>query len=412
MTPTVFFATTCKGRTQHLRQTLPQNMADNPAAYFLVLDYGSTDDLQDFLATIQDPRLIHYRFPTSAPFHMAHAKNMAHRLALLNGADIIANLDADNFAGPAFDAYLAQSPLTTYHAMGRMIPGVLPRGISGRIAVSRNAFLSVGGYDERFNTWSPDDKDFNQRLRRAGFTYQEIPRRFLNCIRHNDRLRFREYAHAKHIPYTDTTAQGPTTVNHGHFGCGILSNGTSLPPLPTRIFGIGMHKTGTTSLARALNLLGFPCEHWPTAHWARQVYEHPETLDRHYAATDLPITVMFRELDQHYPGAKFVLTVRDPNTWIESVKRHWDPTTNPFRHQWTHDPFTHKIHRIVYGQKGLDAELFLDRYRQHNYAVMSHFRTRPNDLLVMHPSDGWEPLCRFLSIAPPKQPYPHINPYN
>ena len=98
MTPTVFFATTCKGRTQHLRQTLPQNMADNPAAYFLVLDYGSTDDLQDFLATIQDPRLIHYRFPTSAPFHMAHAKNMAHRLALLNGADIIANLDADNYA--------------------------------------------------------------------------------------------------------------------------------------------------------------------------------------------------------------------------------------------------------------------------------------------------------------------------
>ena len=39
---------------------------------------------------------------------MAHAKNMAHRLGIIEGADILCNLDADNFTGPGFASYIAE----------------------------------------------------------------------------------------------------------------------------------------------------------------------------------------------------------------------------------------------------------------------------------------------------------------
>jgi len=77
-----------------------------------------------------------------------------------------------------------------------MVRGELSRGISGRIAVTRQAFLKAGGYDEKYQTWSPDDKDFNARLRRLGYAGLEIDPQFLLAVNHNDKMRFREYKHA------------------------------------------------------------------------------------------------------------------------------------------------------------------------------------------------------------------------
>ena len=60
------FCTTCKGRTAHLRETLPRNLVDNPDSRFLVLDYNSQDDLLDFLRSLQkeryDGRLVVYSY--------------------------------------------------------------------------------------------------------------------------------------------------------------------------------------------------------------------------------------------------------------------------------------------------------------------------------------------------------------
>lgn len=48
MSPTIAFCTTCKGRSYHLRQTLPQNLAANadyPTVKFIILDYEDQDGL-------------------------------------------------------------------------------------------------------------------------------------------------------------------------------------------------------------------------------------------------------------------------------------------------------------------------------------------------------------------------------
>jgi hypothetical protein len=110
MQPVIAMVTTCKGRTQHLERTLPQNLLDNsnyPNVKFIVLNYSSQDHLMAYLRDehaedIASGKLVVYTYPGADKFQMAHAKNMAHRLGILEGADILVNLDADNFTGPGF----------------------------------------------------------------------------------------------------------------------------------------------------------------------------------------------------------------------------------------------------------------------------------------------------------------------
>src|SRR5580692_8143494 len=103
--PLIAFCTTCKGRLQHLRETLPQNIFDN-ADYqnckFVVLNYGSPDGMNDYLREmfggfVAMGKLAVYSFREAGGFQMAHAKNMAHRAGMIERADILVNVDADNF---------------------------------------------------------------------------------------------------------------------------------------------------------------------------------------------------------------------------------------------------------------------------------------------------------------------------
>ncbi len=428
----VVFCTTCKGRLAHLQQTLPVNLASNPEAKFVVLNYNSQDNLLDYLQEIytddiSSGRLTVYSYYDHPTFRMAHAKNLAHRCGMLEGGDILVNLDADNYAGQGFDRYVRQKfeedDIFLWSRMVKDGPERLPRGISGRIVVSKEAFLNVGGYDEQFETWSPDDKDFNVRLRNIGQQAHEVDRQYLSGVLHNDKMRFREYPHAKADADTEAFEEvryhGKTVVNYGNFGCGtVYRNFTGEPifleSIPTRVFGIGMHKTGTTSLHSAFQLLGLKSAHWKSAHWAKAIWREmttigvSRTLEEYYALCDLPLTILYRELDQAYPGSKFILTTRDEGKWLASVENHWNPERNQFRAAWDSDPFTHRVHRELYGRKSFDKEVFLARFRRHNAEVVEHFKDRPGDLLVMNVDrkPGWNALCNFLGKRMPSVEYP------
>ena len=429
----ILFCTTCKGRVSHLRQTLPQNLIDNsfyPNSAFVVLNYNSPDGLDSYIKDNYAPeieygKLITYRFTEPTPFRMAHAKNLAHRLGIAEGADVLVNLDADNYTGPNFASYIANKLGNNPNSFlwAKMKKGELPRGISGRIVVPKHEFLKVGGYDETFSSWGPDDKDFNQRLQRLGIKGLEIDDIYLKAVNHNDKMRFSEYPHARleeqHEDWDLPGRDGLTITNAGKFGCGVVYRNSSpypieFSPVPTRIFGIGWHKTGTTSLHHALETLGYDSAHWISAHWAKRIWEEMAngrslTLEQHYALCDFPISLLYKELDATYPGSKFILTKRDEVDWVESARAHWSGT-NPFRSSWNNDPFSHYIHKIAYGQRGFDAEIFLNRYRQHNADVIKYFKGR-NDLLIMDLSNGagWYELCGFLKQPIPPTPFPRKN---
>lgn len=414
--------------------TLPANLASNPRSKFIILNYNTEDDLVDFVhdecaAEIESGRVGVYTYPVQTKFRMAHAKNMAHRLGIREGAEVLVNLDADNLAGDRFEDFLSRE-LADGHDFffwARMLRGILPRGISGRIAVSHQAFVKAGGYDEaKFSEWGSDDKDFNIRLKRLGYEGIEIPPSFLRGILHNDRVRFREYPHLAQVEdeafRVDASTVGNRSIaNNGMVGVGRVFRNRNvedviaLPPLPTRVFGIGLHKTATTSLHHAFGILGYDSWHWSSAHDAKAIWQqmntagYSPTLERYYALTDLPIPLLYRKLDEAYPGSKFILTVRSENDWLETVRKHWHPRFNKFRAGWDDDPFSHRVHELLYGRTDFDAATFLTRYRRHTADVLEYFKDRPDDLLVMDMDSrpGWEGLCRFLDRPIPDIPYPH-----
>jgi hypothetical protein len=432
----IVFCTTCKGRVQHVERTLAKNLADNASheqSKFVILDYNSQDELLGYLKlnhaeAIESGKLVVYSFREPGPFRMAHAKNMAHRLGIREGASILVNLDADNFTGSDFAHYVAEKFETAekmflwagiVRGQGRKM-----RGCSGRIAVTSRAFLGAGGYDEKYDTWAPDDKDFNARLIRLGYSSVEIDRQYLESVPHGDGMRFKEYPQVRNNAGSDECelADSTTTVvNFGNYGCGAVSRNFSvdaieLGRLPTRIFGIGMHKTGTTSLHAALELLGFDSAHWQSGNWAWAIWEEMKslgrspTLEKHYALSDLPISILYEQLDAAYPGSKFILTTRNEAAWLSSARNHWSHNRNPFRWEWDAYPFSHRIHQEVYGQKEFDAAVFVARFRRHNAEVREYFKDRPGDLLVMDMDHnaGWPELCRFLGKPVPAAPYPRV----
>jgi len=171
-----------------------------------------------------------------------------------------------------------------------------------------------------------------------------------------------------------------------------------------KIFGIGFHKTGTKSLAKALSLLGYSVT-GPNGARDPEISRHVSDYVRRLvplfnAFQDNPWPIVFRDLDKLFPGSKFILTLRDPADWIESAVRHFGHDETPMR-QW--------IYGV--GHPAGNEETYLRRYREHNLDVQSYFRDRPADLLVLDitKGDGWNKLCPFLGKARPHSLFPHAN---
>lgn len=166
----------------------------------------------------------------------------------------------------------------------------------------------------------------------------------------------------------------------------------------SKVFGIGLSRTGTTSLSEALGILGFSAVHYPTS---------MRDIETHDAAADLPIADTFEILDTTFPGSKFIYTVRERMRWIESCRRHWT------RKQGRKIDALHREFRErIYGTLDFNPTLFAQAYDRHEQRVLSYFAARPQDLMVLDICSGhadWEQLCAFLAVPVPSTPFPNTN---
>ena len=174
--------------------------------------------------------------------------------------------------------------------------------------------------------------------------------------------------------------------------------------MKTKVFGIGFHKTATTSLANALSYLGYRVT---GPNWV----DHPDIADTVYdlafdlasrfdAFQDNPWPVLYKELDRKFPGSKFILTLRPSDEWIRSVVNHFNEEETPMR-EW------------IYGvgcPKG-NENVYIARYERHNREVLEYFKDRSEQLLVLNITvgEGWTKLCPFLGKPIPAIPFPCAN---
>lgn len=134
------------------------------------------------------------------------------------------------------------------------------------------------------------------------------------------------------------------------------------------------------------------------------------------SGVDFPVSCVWRELADHYPEAKVVLTVRDPERWWESTAT----TIYGFR-----DVFPSWLQRLVPPTRqflemnerlvwdGLFDGRLLDRdhaiavYERHISDVQAALP--PERLLTFEVAQGWAPLCDFLDVPVPSRPFPRLN---
>ncbi len=174
--------------------------------------------------------------------------------------------------------------------------------------------------------------------------------------------------------------------------------------MKTKIFCIGFHKTGTKSLATALSKLGYSItgpNGVKDSKIAQNVYTMAHNLVKQYDAfQDNPWPIIYKEMDKSYPGSKFILTVRNTDSWIKSMVSHFGRRKTPMR-KW------------IYGvgcPKG-NEEIYIKKYENHNKDVLAYFKNRPNDLLILDliKAEGWQKLCPFLEKEIPNILFPHRN---
>ncbi len=184
-----------------------------------------------------------------------------------------------------------------------------------------------------------------------------------------------------------------------------------------KVFGIGLSRTGTRSLTLALQTLGFDVCHYPTD--AETYHELAcgrydfAVLDDHDGITDVTVAPYYARLDKLSPGSKFILTVREKQSWLKSCRNHWWSSAAFARAETLEQEVHFKIRRLlraaVFGCYEFDVERFSWVYDLHLKNVRDYFRGRPESLLVLDVCGGehWPPLCEFLDRELPAQPFPH-----
>ncbi len=176
-----------------------------------------------------------------------------------------------------------------------------------------------------------------------------------------------------------------------------------------KIFGIGLSKTGTTSLAQALGILGYKTKDYPGIENYRAgdlSCVDLREVDAYDALTDTPIPSFYRELDARYPNSKFILTVRDKAGWLKSCKKQF---TERLAEKQTEAH--NQLFMDLYGCMVFDEQKFLSGYEKFVSGALEYFKDRPHDLLVINVTcgEGWEKLCPFLGQAVPDIPFPKAN---
>lgn len=203
-----------------------------------------------------------------------------------------------------------------------------------------------------------------------------------------------------------------------------------------QVIGAGVGRTGTESLKLALEQLGFgKCYHMfelmknpnHLVEWkkleAGQLPDYGKLFAGYSSSVDFPACIYYKEFLEQYPDAKVILTVRNADQWFDSAsKTIFRPIPGfllgflkimgIFFHKAKAFPLGYDyakriVHQHFFDGKTTDREHCVAVYQAWNEEVK---RNVPADkLLVFEVKQGWEPLCRFLNVPVPQNPFPQAN---
>jgi len=169
--------------------------------------------------------------------------------------------------------------------------------------------------------------------------------------------------------------------------------------MKSKIWGLGLSRTGTSTLTYVLNEVGYNHIHYPT---------DDEMLSfNNDGASDIPVIPKFKKLDTMFPNSKFILTTRDKEKWLQSMSTYLARKVN-----WNQSTRTLNIRELVYGDVWFNYSVYERSFDNHEKNIREYFKKRPNDLLVLNIVDGIDKpqkLFDFLGINKTMKEFPHRN---
>eukprot|EP01062_Namystynia_karyoxenos_P036516 TRINITY_DN26595_c0_g1_i1.p2 TRINITY_DN26595_c0_g1~~TRINITY_DN26595_c0_g1_i1.p2 ORF type:complete len:312 (+),score=79.29 TRINITY_DN26595_c0_g1_i1:79-1014(+) len=201
---------------------------------------------------------------------------------------------------------------------------------------------------------------------------------------------------------------------HGGLAVGWLS----IPRPPEaeprhKVLGIGLSRTGTTSLTVALREAGIDAYHASPklVDFAPggEYHLNEEWMHRYQAHTDIQAALVFRQIAEKLPSALFVYTHREPRAWARSMHAF----VSSHAALWTAVQDLHDVgaplqpvgtlFSAVYGGgwQAYGVEDWLQAYLRHDAAVAEYFGSHPCRYvnISITAGEGWERLGPFLAPA-------------
>jgi hypothetical protein len=164
-----------------------------------------------------------------------------------------------------------------------------------------------------------------------------------------------------------------------------------------KVFGIGLPKTGQTSLVAAMRILNYKTCSYP--------YDKSQIKESDFSL-DLPVLVNYKKLDKKYPNSKFILTVRDYDSWLMSIRNHYR------RYPASKRYLAQLYFRLKFwGTENFNERLMTEKYHKHSKDVLKYFADKKDQLLVINicGGEGWKKLCPFLGKKILRKTFPKAN---
>ncbi len=184
----------------------------------------------------------------------------------------------------------------------------------------------------------------------------------------------------------------------------------------------GLGRTGTTSLVKAMEILGLSVLAQEKLFRNRKAHRNVNDSLRGKADLDpdlfsgidvtigWPLCFLIKEQLDRFPDAHCILNVREPERWFDSVERTWEQIRILRKARYV--PKIREINATLdYIQERFggapEKKRWIEAY--HNHIALVKSTVPPDRLTVYQIHEGWDPLCEILGIPVPEEAFPVKN---
>ena len=177
-----------------------------------------------------------------------------------------------------------------------------------------------------------------------------------------------------------------------------------------KIFGIGLSRTGTRSLTRALQSVGFKIIHFPRDQRTLEQLQNGDyrldILSEYDGITDLPAAIYWQELCDCWADCRIIHTTRNADSWLASMEKHLAKTARCPGHAMKSAIYWYRA--AAYGTLKFNRRRLLRARAVHEYRI-EQADTEILKINIDNPHGAMQNIAEYTGKTHPGSGFPHIH---